>query len=207
MKILFISLIFLTISCNNEVSQNETSLKEKSIDSTIQKRSTEDPQYHFLKEDLFIDDSGNIAYRAYDKTVPGDIRNKFITTMHSDSGVTELRLVIDTATLEHLGDLYYRDKKNVYYHFPMMDGGFFDIIKEADPKSIQIVGESWYAKDKHHIFCRGSILQNADYKTFTTFPLINEGDTVRWLGKDKNHVYDSDDTLNQQTLEDWNVSL
>ena len=61
MKILFISLIFLTISCNNEVSQNETSLKEKSIDSTIQKRSTEDPQYHFLKEDLFIDDSGNIV--------------------------------------------------------------------------------------------------------------------------------------------------
>ena len=88
-----------------------------------------------------------------------------------------------------------------------MDGGFFDIIKEADPKSIQIVGESWYAKDKHHIFCRGSILQNADYKTFTTFPLINEGDTVRWLGKDKNHVYDSGDTLDQQTLDDWNVSL
>lgn len=204
MRIIFLSFFVLAISCNNEVSQTETNSKTL-LDTTIQKIPAEDSKYHFLKNNLFIDDSGNIAYRAYDQTVPGDIRNDFITAIYLDTGKTQLRFVIDTATFEHLGELYYRDKKHVYYHFPMMDGGTFYIILEANRKSFEVFGKSWYAKDKHYIFCRGSILENADYKTFTILPLISKGDTVRWLGKDKNHVYDSNDTLDQQTLRDWDI--
>lgn len=210
MRILFFSFFVFAISCNNEVSQPETNTKNH-IDSTIQKVSIEDSQFHFLKNDLFVDDSGNIAYRAFDQTVPGDIRNRFLTTVYNYDTIRsqgqELRFVVDTSTFVSLGDLYYRDKKFIYYHFPMIDGGTFYIIWEADPKSFKVFGESWYAKDKHNIFCRGSILENADYKTFTILPLISKGDTIRWLGKDKNHVYDSNDTLDQQTLKDWNVRL
>jgi hypothetical protein len=88
----------------------------------------------------------------------------------------------------------------------MMDGGFFNIIKEADRKSIQVFGRSWYAKDRYHIYCRGDILENADYRTFTIIPLISGNDTS-WLGKDRNNVYQVDRILDEQTLKDWNIRL
>ena len=166
--------------------------------------------FYPLKNDLYINKKGEIAYRAFDQTVPGDVRDVFLRYVNNFDTVNhprkEIEFVVDTASFEPLGDLYYRDKRFAYYHFPMMDGGFFDIIWKAEPKTLKVLAESWYAKDRHHIFCRGRILNEADFKTFTVFPLVSDGDTVRWLGKDKKNFYDSHDILDKKTIKDWNLN-
>ena len=203
------------ISCGGSVSPNFVSSEEKRFKDTVPPKgasvSDDSSTFYPLKNDLYINKFGEVAYRAYDKTVPEDIRyqfllfvNNFDTTKFYDQQ-KEIRYVVDTATFEFLGDLYYLDKRYAYYHFPTMDGGFFSIIWGADMKTFHILGASWYAKDKFHIYSRGNILEPADYRTFTVFPLLSNGDTVRWLGKDKYNFYDGNEILDKRTIKEWNL--
>ena len=199
------------MSCGG--SGNSCFVKKPVKDSLPQKDSAleDSATFYPLKNDLYINNFGEVAYRAYDKTVPEDIRDEFLLFVNNfdtskfNGQKKEIRYVVDTATFEFLGDLYYRDKRYVYYHFPTMDGGFFSIIWGADIKTLRVLGESWYAKDKYHIYSRGRILEHANHKSFTVFPLISEGDTVRWLGKDKHNFYDSNEILDKRTIKDWNL--
>lgn len=200
------------MSCGG--SENSSSVKKQVRDSLPQKDtlSEDSAAFYPLKNDLYINKFGEVAYRAFDQTVPEDIQEIFLQyvnnfdTLKLEGQKKEIRFVVDTGSFEFLGDLYYRDKRYAYYHFPTMDGGFFSIIWGADLKTLRVVDESWYAKDKFHIYCRGRILEHANYKTFTIIPLVSEGDTVRWLGKDKYNFYDSHEILDKRTIKDWNLN-
>src|SRR5687768_15815408 len=160
--ILSIFIITILVSCNGSADSNSTPfLQPKSKDTVKQKviiDKDDSATFYPLKYDLYINKKGEIAYRAFDQTVPGDVRDVFLRYVNNFDTVNhqrrEIEFVVDTASFEPLDDLYYRDKRFAYYHFPMMDGGFFDIIREADPKTLKVFGESWYAKDRRHIFCR-----------------------------------------------------
>lgn len=210
--IMRIILFLILISCTNASGIKEDrkdSIKNIAVGNADSVPAVIDSfEFYPLKQDLYINLKGELAYRAFDQTVPGEVRNTFIKTMYNFDtvpGPIELKFVIDTGSFRRLEDLYYKDKKHIYYHFPMMDGGFFNIIKEAEHGTFRVLGESWYAVDKAHVYSRGDILKGADRTSFTILPLISDGDTVRWLGKDKRNMYDSHDILDKETIKDWKL--
>lgn len=116
----------------------------------------------------------------------------YITKL-GDNGKT-LKSVIDTATFVNLGCSYYKDKNQIYEYYAMAEGGFFNVA-DVDYNSFKLIGDA-YAKDKNHIYVeRHGVMENVDYKTFTTKFGIGA------FGKDKNGYYyggDKIDTLNNK---------
>ena len=100
---------------------------------------------------------------------------------------------VDAKTFEVIGNGYARDKSNIYFLYPNLEY-MMPIKMEADRKSFNLikVGEDYtsYAKDRKNIYCKGRILEGADYKTFRIFKEKDENREEIVKIKDKNHEYD-----------------
>ena len=182
-------------TCNGSVSVNSTSTQQET--TNVQKRDT--ATFRPYKHDLFIASNGKLAYRTVDNSDPSKPEDKFLTSINTDNlnsdQKKELNEVIDTASFTHIGDLYYRDKNHIYYHFQMMDGGPFFIVWQADPNSFKVLDSSYYGKDKQFVFCRGGVMEQADAKSFR---VVSQPDkrVYSWTAKDKNHRFDGADVVN-----------
>jgi hypothetical protein len=189
MRVLLLILIFGLQACKEH--QKHAAARQSTITPQVPKSSNEQT-FQPLKENLYINSKGQLAFKMVDQTDPQKPHDDFVITIHADTlnydNETNLNEIIDTATFSNIGDLYYRDKNHVYYHFPMMDGGMFYIVWEADPKSIKVLEDSYFAKDKKTVFCRGSVLEGADSKTFKVLPRTDK-EVYQWSAKDKNQSY------------------
>jgi hypothetical protein len=166
MRFLLLILVFGLQACKEH--QKHVAARQSTTTSQLPKSANEQT-FQPLKENLYLNSKGQLAFKMVDQTDPQKSHEHFVTTIHADTlnydNETSLNEIIDTATFSNIGDLYYRDKKHVYYHFPLMDGGMFYIVWEADPKSIKVLDSTYYAKDKKTVFCRGGALEGADPKT------------------------------------------
>jgi len=61
---------------------------------------------------------------------------------------------------------YAKDKNNVYYE---NYEGKTKIIKQADLETFESIGDTYFAKDKNHIFGNGKIIKKADINTWAKF--------------------------------------
>jgi hypothetical protein len=192
--LLFLITIFL-MACNGSVTVNNTSTEQEK--TSVQKRDT--ATFRPYKHNLFIASHGRLAYKTIDNSVSSKPKDKFLTSINTDARndeqKKELNEVIDTASFTHIGDLYYKDKNHVYYHFQMMDGGPFFIVREADPNSFTVLDSSYYGKDRQNVFCRGGLMEQADAQSFGVVSQPNKG-VYAWTAKDKNHSYDGAAVVN-----------
>ena len=76
----------------------------------------------------------------------------------------------------------------------MLQGGMFYIIWEADPKNLKVLNNSYYAQDRKSVFCRGTLLEGADAKTFMLITKPNEN-VYKWWAKDKYRAYAGEDVI------------
>jgi hypothetical protein len=158
-----------------------------------------------LKEDLFCDTDGNIYYKTMKFKEPGEFEPIFISRLFNgcegDSSF-DLKKNIDIETFKKLGNGYYIDKKNVFYHNSMSDGGNIEIVENADIKTFRLLRNSEYSIDKKLVYYKGSIVALADVKTFNPILKIQNGDTTLTnIGKDKRYFYSGYDTCSKSEIE------
>lgn len=202
MKPLFFIAILGLTACNHagDADKETQKLPSRSDTSTSLEmgQNHDSLEFHPYKHGLFVSSLGQLAYRTIDNSKPGAPHDHFLTTINTDSldyeQKSELSRVLDTASFTHLGDLYYKDKNHIYYHFQMLDGGTFFIVWEADPNSFRVLDSTYYAKDKQRVFYRGSVLEGADNKTFKVISQPNK-EVYLWRAKDKHHVYEGGDIV------------
>lgn len=196
LKSFFFIALFGTSSCPSHNTEKEpvTEIKE-SVPVKIQTRENK------MKEMLYrIDSTNNILdwkklncglYLNKEKEIGLQISfgtevgatTSYITHLCCDEESKSIKSVIDTTTFKYLGSTFYKDKRNIYHYYDMAYGGRFFIYKGVDYKTFRVVGDS-YAKDKNHIYGeRAGVLENVDYKTFTS--LKGAGP----YAKDKNGYY------------------
>jgi hypothetical protein len=86
---------------------------------------------------------------------------------------------VDVKTFEEVGWGYIKDKNWVYFwDIPFQR---WDILEWVDIKTFEVFSDSWYAKDKNHVYQWKELLDFVDVKTF---------EEVGWnYIKDKNWVY------------------
>jgi hypothetical protein len=73
---------------------------------------------------------------------------------------------------------YAKDKNHVYYD---NNSGVTKIVKKADPASFFSLGDAYFGRDNHFIFCGAYTIAKADHKTWRKL----EGH----YSMDKNHVF------------------
>ena len=120
--------------------------------------------WRLLTGGLWVNRNGDIGYKTEEAT---EICNTpwFITKLDE---ATELRQMIDTETIQHLGRAFYKDKKHIYFHRINSGGGYFQILNGADNATFTLMGNC-YAKDKHYIYTEnGEKILDIDRATFKT---------------------------------------
>ena len=197
--ILYWCLILILFSCNNHT-------ENKNIANSTSTKNTDTLKYQFLKDNLYKNNLGDIAFKAIDNTDPRNPKDIFVTSVwnaNSDDsigdGKMEMKNVVDVSSFKRVSGMYYQDKKYFYVFNQMSDGGTFAIIKNIDPKSF-IVLSPYYAKDNKHVYYGGQILEKADVKTFKPYPRIENKDTLWQYAKDKNHFYYFGDIIKTDEL-------
>lgn len=151
-----------------------------------------------LKCGLYMNREGVIGFRTIVSTRPTGTPADtiplyiFLTTVFnadpSDSingGQKEMRLVVDTSTLEMLGAFYFKDKNHLYDFNEMHDGGTIGINTDIDKNSFQILESEFYGKDNKHCFFGGSLIAGADVKTFK----VLDTSYSPYIAYDKNNFY------------------
>ena len=198
MNLLLFSVLFLT-ACTNSGVENRPSIHQ----ADTQVPNIDTGSFQPYKHHLFTTSNGRLAYKTLDNSEPSKPEDRFLTSINTDTlnneQKEELSQVLDTASFVHVGDLYYKDKKHVYYHHQRMDGGTFFIVWEADPKSFHVLDSSYYAKDSRCVFSRGGLLKGADSKTFRVVAQTNK-EVYQWTAKDKHHNYKGAEIINDEEL-------
>src|SRR5690606_21902269 len=93
---------------------------------------------------------------------------RFIIDLWIGEEQKPMKEIIETLSFRYLGSSFYKDKKQVYTHYRMMDGGNFKVVEDADPETFRVIGDC-YAKDKNYIYGdRAMQLKHIDYTTFKT---------------------------------------
>lgn len=120
--------------------------------------------WQLLTGSLWVNRNGDIAYKTEEATETCNAP-WFITNLDE---TTELRQVIDTETIQHLGSTFYKDKNHIYFHRVNSGGGYFQILNGADNATFALMSDC-YAKDKHHIYTdKGEKILDIDRETFKT---------------------------------------
>lgn len=181
-------IIINLLACNGPMADN-SSLKYQKVNIDDKIDST---AFYPYKNQLFMNLKGELAYRTFDQTEPSKPAIKFLTSTFTDTlgneQETDLKRIIDSTSFIAVGNLYYKDKKHVYFHNQMMDGGTFFIVFEADPESFEVLDSSYFGRDKQFVFCRGGLLEGADNKTFMV--MLQSESVYYWTAKDKHRMYD-----------------
>lgn len=144
--------------------------------------------------DLWKSKNGDLAIKTQAGNEQGIDIERYITQCFEGE---EIKNVVDTLTFKYLGSSFYKDKKNVYTHYSMLDGGNFWIVEQADAKTFEVIGNSCYAKDKNYIYGERAMQMNSiDYKTFKTC------DACSCYAKDKNGYYFWDSKIDLNDVDD-----
>lgn len=164
----------------NDYQNNE--LKEDSI------------KFRLIKDNLFIDQFGNLAFKTLDKSDPENPVTRFITTVwnatenEKENGKIEMKEIIDTNSFKSIKGIYYKDKSNFYVYNQMADGGNFTVLRGIDTKSFSILN-GYYSKDKNFIYYGSNPVEEADVTTFKVMNKPEKGHKTEQYGKDKNRFY------------------
>lgn len=193
---------FFFLACNNNVIDKSSDKpnqekRENSISKTFSKRDSINKLLNWreLNCGLWINKNDEIGLKTFNGI-------DLIDGIHSDiyltkSGEFNISDIIDTSSFKSLGNYFYKDVNNIYYHYTMADGGYFNLRHDIDYKSFQIMDDC-YAKDKHKVYdYRGRPIEDIDYSSFRT-------DTAVYgcFAKDKNHYYTWGDTLSKEEMKD-----
>jgi len=143
---------------------------------------------------MMLNDEGDEGIRYINWVYGADTQD---TT--GNAGLMEMKFVIDTLTFKFLSWMYWSDKNRVYGYNSMSDGGTVFFIEDADPRTIKALGETPYAKDKHHVFYKGRPIDGADVPSFK----IIKDNKIPELAKDKNKYYFSGDPMTERELAEF----
>jgi hypothetical protein len=202
---IIIILTFVTCSTNNDKTKGQ-SQKEKNDTSYHLTNAnglvhTDTNSFKQLRCGLFINNTGDIAFKASDNSYKMDTTGNskpfdvYLTAVWNArpydtvyESRDELKNVVDTATLKILSWEHFKDKKHVYHFTPMVDGGSLTIMDFADPKTFRILESYLYAVDKKYCYYRGGRIKGADRNTFK----IVDTSLAFHFAMDRLHYYDGD---------------
>ena len=200
-SILFFNLVF--ISCQNNKKVDNRNEKDSVWNARVEKinnyKSKIDSVNNYLdwkktNYGLWKSKNGDLAIKTEEGNEQGIEITRYITQLCCEG--EEIKNVIDTLTFKYLGSSFYKDKKNVYTHYMMSDGGNFWIVEGADVKTFKVIGNSCYAKDKNYIYGeRAMKMDSIDYKTFITC------DECGCYAKDKNGYYFWDEKIDLKNID------
>lgn len=199
--LLIFPIIFFLFSCKSQ--KNDTnrdsiwSTKIERINYYKSKTDSINKNLDWKKTDygLWKSKNGDLAIKTQAGNEQEIYTEKYITELCCEE--KEIKNVIDTLTFKYLGSSFYKDKKNVYTHFSMSDGGNFWIVEKADAKTFEVIGNSCFAKDKKYIYGeRAMRMDSIDYKTFKTC------DECSCFAKDKNGYYFWDSKIDLKDIND-----
>ncbi len=162
---LFSTMFLLPFGCQKPVAKSKNTEPSKPLNSTEAFQYSQDVALHWeqLKCGLWKSNQNDIGFQM----IEFDSMLRMLTTFSFETQT--LKSVIDTATFQHVGGCYYKDKRHVYHHYVMIDGGNFNIHSNADPKTFKSLGNYAHFKDKNHVFDeRHGLMEIADVKTFKT---------------------------------------
>ena len=160
-----------------------------------------------IGNNLYVDSISNIYFKTYDRSDPSNDLPVLICRLYNgcegDSSY-DLRKNIDLATFRDIGYNYYADKKRVFFHNEMSDGGNFVIADEIDVKTFKLFPKSFYGYDNKRIYYKGSTVEFADRKSFECIYNLNGKDTLTaWFSKDKKYYYQFGDTCSKKQTEQY----
>ncbi len=120
---------------------------------------------------LYQDSTGEIGYASHQGTA--NVSPKFLEdcpivflTYIGSSGEKKLGSVVDTSSFEEVGGGFFKDQSNIYLHYDMCDGGYFNIFAE-DTSAFKVLG-CCYAFYQSKIYHSRNGLMDADAETFRT---------------------------------------
>ena len=200
---LFFFFIFCLFSCKKSESEQINNKKDSVWNARVERinyfKSKTDSinkklDWKKTNYSLWKSKNGDLAIKTQAGNEQGIDIERYITQCCEGE---EIKNIIDTLTFKYLGSSFYKDKKNVYTHYTMSDGGNFWIVEKADAKTFEVIGNSCYAKDKNYIYVeRAMKIDDIDYKTFKTC------DDCGCYSKDKNGYYFWDSKIELKDIKD-----
>ena len=161
-----------------------------------------------IGNNLYVDSKSNIYFKthAHNRSDPSNGLPVLISRLYNgcegDSSY-DLKKNIDLATFREIGYDYYADKKRVFFHNEMSDGGNIGIAGEIDVRTFKLFPKSFYGYDKKRIYYKGSAVELADRKSFECIYKLNGKDTLTaWFGKDKKYYFQFGDTCSKKQTEE-----
>jgi len=207
--------LFMFIACTSRREDKQAADKFNSPDTLYHEINAfggirgDTSRFVPLKCGLYINREGVIGYRTTVSTRPtGTTADSiplyiYLTTVFdadpSDSingGQKEMRLVVDTSTLEMLGHFYFKDKNHVYDFNQTHDGGTIGINTVIDKNSFQILESEFYGKDNKHCFYWGRLIAGADVKTFR----VLDTSYSHYIAWDKNNFYYGENRMTKKEI-------
>ncbi len=205
--LLFVAILTI-LSCSTPTNKETNQIVQGVVDSSSQDK-THTNTYRQLACGLFINKSGDIAFKASDNSYKMDTTGNskpfdvYLTAVWNArpydtvfESRDELKNVVDTASLEILSWEHFKDKKNVYHFTPMADGGSITIMDYADPKTFKVLESYLYAVDKSFCYYRGERIKGADRKTFR----IVDTTLAFHFAMDKHNYYDGDLRMTKEDI-------
>lgn len=196
-------LIFILFGCQNSKNEKNEIKKDSILNSRVERindyKSKIDSVNKILdwkktNYGLWKSKNGDLGIQIKEGNEQGINIVGYITQLCCEG--EEIKNVIDTLSFKYLGSSFYKDKKYVYTHYAMADGGNFWIVKGADVKTFQVIGNSCYAKDKNYIYGeRAMKMDSVDYKTFKAC------DNCGCYAKDKNGYYFWDEKIDLKNID------
>lgn len=171
-------LIIILASCGQDnFSFEKTKIVTTKNDSNSIKVGNEkrkiraDTVFKKLKCGLYINKKGDIGYRDFDKFQSDEdcCSYFYITSAFVDKERTNkvpLKKIIDTNSAIFLNDLYFKDRRRVFFFFDMMEGGHIVELKNVDAKTFQTFKDTLYRYgfDKNNFFNGDEVLSKKEIK-------------------------------------------
>jgi hypothetical protein len=188
--ILHSSFFYLCLLFGCSLKENAQHIKNKNV------------SWKEIKGGLYLSPEGEIGFASAqrfanirrEKLKGETCANVFITTMNWDD-TTKISSVVDTATFEHLGSDYYRDKNHIYNFYSMCEGGYFKIFS-SDTSDFRLLS-SCYARHKDEIFHhRNGGPLKVDVASFRV------SQTYECIARDKHSFYEYGDPVTEEELKE-----
>lgn len=104
----------------------------------------------------------------------------------------------DNKSFKEIGSRYAKDKNHVYFKYRRNIGSYvsrpvyaeiYFLIKDADPKTFEVMKNNNFSYDRHNVYYQGVVLPDADLKTFKPVS------STRY-SKDANNIYFENKKIN-----------
>lgn len=184
-----LSVVIFITSCN-ESGESTPDLKVKDTvdfhDSLVSKVDTIKHKpighgfYQNAKGDIF---ERKLAKDFWDKNTVllHDFLDSTIVVDDYDAPLS-LKDYLDVSTYEEFSNtMYSKDRRYVYFFRAMSGGGVRYLVKNADPRSFQLLEGGPWAKDMRHVYYMNEIVRWADPKTIRVIDFDSAAD--------RKHIY------------------